>query len=93
MKKMIDGQSLLNWVENVHRLTDEPITEEVFVDVIKARIAQIKQAEIWMIFPDTNEEFRYGTYDFTTDLEKCYVNELAMRIRDERGCWIDIREV
>lgn len=52
---------------------------------------ETKQATVWMIFPDG--EHLYGTYDFTTDLEKCYVNELATRIAKERDCRTYVMEV
>lgn len=53
--------------------------------------AEREQAEIWMVFPDG--EYCYGTYDFETPRERCYVNELAMRIREERGCQVSVRKI
>ena len=39
------------------------------------------------------EEYVYGTYPFNTNSEKDKVNELAMQIRDERGCDTYVSEV
>lgn len=39
------------------------------------------------------EEYVYGTYNFNTPEEKNRVNELAMKIRDERDCHTYIEEV
>lgn len=94
MKKMIDAQVVLDYYETeIKPVYGVAKPANMLIEFILDMISDTKRAEIWMIFPDTNEEYRYGTYDFTTDLEKCYVNELAMKIRDERDCWIDIREV
>lgn len=49
------------------------------------------QAKIVMVIGD--EEYVYGTYPFNTSAEKNKVNELAMKIRDERECCIYIKEV
>lgn len=49
------------------------------------------KASIIMVFD--GEEYVYGTYPFTTNSEKNYVNELAMQIRDERGCGAYVSEV
>lgn len=49
------------------------------------------QAKIIMVFDD--EEYAYGTYPFNTIEEKNKVNELAMKIRDERCCGAYIVEV
>lgn len=47
------------------------------------------QATILMKF--NGEEYPYGTYDFDTPSERNMVNELAIRIRDERGCEVEVR--
>lgn len=39
------------------------------------------------------DEYVYGTYSFNTPEEKNKVNELAMRIREERDCYTYIEEV
>lgn len=39
------------------------------------------------------EEYVYGTYNFNTPEEKNRVNELAMKIRNERDCHTHIEEV
>lgn len=44
-----------------------------------------KRAEIWMVFPP-NQEYRYGEYPFNTTEERNWVNELAMKIGEERKC-------
>ena len=44
-----------------------------------------------MIFEDGSYE--YGTYLFNTNAEKIRVNELAMKVREERGCHTYIEEV
>jgi hypothetical protein len=33
------------------------------------------------------EPYEYGTYDFNTTDQKNRVNELAMKVRDERDCY------
>ncbi len=48
------------------------------------------KADIIMIFD--GEEYPYGCdYDYTTAEEKNHVNELAMQIRKERGCQVEVR--
>lgn len=49
------------------------------------------KASIIMVFD--GEEYEYGTYPFDTNAEKDKVNELAMQIRDERGCGTYVSEV
>lgn len=49
------------------------------------------QAKIIMLIDD--EEYVYGTYPFNTNAEKDKVNELAMIIRDERDCFVYVKEV
>lgn len=49
------------------------------------------QAKIIMLIDD--EEYVYGTYPFNTNVEKNKVNELAIKIRDERDCYTYIKEV
>ena len=49
------------------------------------------KASIIMVFDE--EEYVYGTYPFDTNAEKDKVNELAMQIRDERGCGTYVSEV
>lgn len=44
-----------------------------------------KRAEIWMVFPP-DQEYRYGEYPFNTIEERNWVNELAMKIGEERKC-------
>jgi hypothetical protein len=39
------------------------------------------------------DEYVYGTYSFNTPEEKNKVNELAMRIREERDCYTYIEKV
>lgn len=48
-------------------------------------------AEIWMVFGA--EEYKYGTYRFVTRAEKNRVNDLAMQIREERGCETYVKEI
>lgn len=48
-------------------------------------------AKIMMVFEEGT--FEYGTYLFNTDAEKNRVNELAMQVREERGCHTYIEEV
>ena len=47
------------------------------------------KAKIMMICDGT--EYEYGTYAFETDEQKNRVNELAMRIRDERNIPVYVR--
>lgn len=42
------------------------------------------QAVIVMVFQDG--EYEYGTYDYNTTAEQKFVNELAIKIRQERNC-------
>lgn len=44
-----------------------------------------------MIFDDG--EYPYGTYDFNTESERKFVNELAMKIRTERDCQTYVKKV
>lgn len=39
------------------------------------------------------KEYVYGTYDFNTPEEQNKVNELAMKVREERDCYTYIEEV
>lgn len=48
-------------------------------------------AEIWMVFG--TEEYKYGTYRFATCAEKKRVNDLAIQIREERGCETYVKEI
>ena len=48
-------------------------------------------AEIWMVFGA--EEYKYGTYRFVTRAEKNRVNDLAMKLREERGCETYVKEI
>ncbi len=50
-----------------------------------------KTATIWMRFPGDDEEYQYGTYAFNTTAEKNSVNGLAMRVRKERECQVEVR--
>lgn len=49
------------------------------------------RAKIIMVFDEG--EFEYGTYPFETNEQKNRVNELAMKIREERGCSTYIKVV
>lgn len=42
------------------------------------------KATIMMVFDDG--EYPYGTYNFNTENERNFVNELAMKIGNERDC-------
>lgn len=59
-------------------------------DEVRDQIPEGKKATILMKFPEG--EYKYGTYDFNTPLERAYVNELAMRIKSERFCETEVRE-
>lgn len=48
-------------------------------------------AQIVMVFGKL--EIPYGTYRFSTDAEKNRVNELAIKIGEERECQIFVREL
>lgn len=49
-------------------------------------------AEIWMICkPDL--EYRYGVFDYETDLEKDYVNKLAGKVAEKNKCKTIVKEV
>lgn len=49
------------------------------------------KATIMMVFEDG--EYPYGTYNFNTEDEQKFVNELAMKIRSERDCQTYVKEV
>ena len=49
------------------------------------------QAQIIMIVD--GEEYLYGTYPFNTNEEKIKVNDLALKIRDEREVSTYVKEV
>lgn len=49
------------------------------------------QAQIVMVVD--GEEYPYGTYPYNTRREKIQVNELAMKIRDERKIDAYVKEV
>lgn len=48
-------------------------------------------ANIVMEFDD--DKCVYGTYPFNSSVERNYVNELAMQIRDERGCRVYVERL
>lgn len=50
-------------------------------------------ATIYMSFDGDPDEYPYGTYAFNTHAEMNRVNELAIKIRDERDCDIRIGTV
>mgnify|MGYP003463671991 FL=1 len=49
------------------------------------------KAAIIMVFD--GEEYDYGTYPFDTNEEQKRVNDLAIKIRDERGCSTYVKAV
>ena len=49
------------------------------------------KATIMMVFEDV--EYPYGTYNFNTEDERKFVNELAMKIGNERDCQTYVKEV
>ncbi len=49
------------------------------------------QAQIIMVVD--GEEYAYGTYPYNTNEEKNKVNELAMKIREEREVGTYVKEV
>ena len=49
------------------------------------------QAQIIMVVD--GEEYVYGTYSYNTNEEKNIVNELAMKIREEREVGTYVKEV
>ena len=51
-----------------------------------------KTATIVMKFDNQpQEEYPFGTFDFNTPLERRYVNEMAMQIRNDRFCETEVR--
>lgn len=51
-----------------------------------------KTATIIMKFDNqSQEEYPFGTFDFNTPLERRYVNEMAMQIRNDRFCETEVR--
>lgn len=50
-----------------------------------------KTATIIMKFSGDDEEYPFGTFDFNTPLERRYVNEQAMQIRNDRFCETEVR--
>lgn len=57
------------------------------------KLPEPKQAKIIMRFDGDDDEYEYGTYSFTTPQERNYVNGLALQIRREHGCQVEVREV
>lgn len=50
-----------------------------------------KTATIIMKFAGDDEGYEFGTYDFNTPGERIRVNELAMQLRYERHCEVEVR--
>lgn len=50
-----------------------------------------KTATIIMKYAGDDEEYPFGTFDFNTPLERRYVNEQAMQIRNDRFCETEVR--
>ena len=50
-----------------------------------------KTATIIMKYAGDDEEYPFGTFDFNTPLERRYVNEMAMQIRNDRFCETEVR--
>ena len=50
-----------------------------------------KTATIIMKFAGDDELYEFGTYDFNTPGERVRVNELAMQLRYERHCEVEVR--
>ena len=50
-----------------------------------------KTATIIMKFAGDDEEYPFGTFDFNTPLERRYVNEQAMQLRNDRFCETEVR--
>ena len=48
------------------------------------------KATIIMVFEDG--EYPYGTYNFNTEDEQKFVNGLALKIGNERGCQTYVKE-
>ena len=44
-----------------------------------------------MKFAGDDELYEFGTYDFNTPGERVRVNELAMQLRYERHCEVEVR--
>lgn len=51
------------------------------------------RANIIMIFSEGEYPYNKIPYKFSTDEEKKNVNELALKIREERGCMTRVEEV
>lgn len=49
------------------------------------------KATIIMVFEDG--EYPYGTYNFNTEDEQKFVNDLAMKIRNERDCQTYVKKM
>lgn len=49
------------------------------------------KAKIWMQFD--KDKYEYGTYKFDTDEQKNRVNDLAVKIREERNCQTYIERI
>ena len=50
-----------------------------------------KTATIIMKFAGDDDRYEFGTYDFNTPGERVRVNELAMQLRYERHCEVEVR--
>ena len=49
------------------------------------------KAQIIMVFD--GDEYPYGTYAFNTEVEQKFVNDLAMKIRNERDCQTYVKKM
>lgn len=49
------------------------------------------KAQIILHFPDGDTV--YGTFDFTSPGERTYVNELALKLKKERECPVEVRRI
>lgn len=63
---------------------------DIIPDLKKILKSENKQATIWMKFKEG--EYPYGTYDCNTAGEIARINEIAIKIKEERGCEVEVRE-
>lgn len=62
--------------------------------VAEARQSSYLPAEqVQIVIKSDDGETVYGTYPYNTAGERNYANELAMKIRDERGMGVEVRKV
>lgn len=94
MSNYINADSVLRWWETCNKIISDENKEAIMtgqsvIEYVKALMENCAKATIVMKFEQG--EYEYGTYDYNTPLEKVMVNELAIRVRDEWHCEVEVR--